>query len=61
MSLSLAGFFFAFPTVIALCLFIIGSILMQIQIRLEEEYLLRQHGEIYKAYKKKVGRMISLH
>ncbi|MGE8553361.1 MAG: methyltransferase family protein [Chryseobacterium jejuense] len=61
MTLSLVGFFFAFPTVIAFFLLIIGSILMQIQIRLEEEHLLRQHGLIYLAYKKRVGRMLSLY
>lgn len=61
MTLSLIGFFFAFPTVIAFFLFIIGNILMQIQIRLEEEHLQRQHGSVYLAYKKKVGRMLRLY
>ncbi|WET50026.1 isoprenylcysteine carboxylmethyltransferase family protein [Chryseobacterium indologenes] len=60
MTLSLVGFFLAFPTVIALFLAIIGSILMQIQIRLEEEHLLKQHGSVYLTYKKRVGRMLSL-
>lgn len=61
MTVSLIGFFFAFPTVIAFFLLIIGSILMQIQIRLEEEHLLRQHGSVYLTYKKRVGRMLSLY
>ncbi|MBP2617532.1 methyltransferase family protein [Chryseobacterium jejuense] len=61
MTLSLTGFFFAFPTMIAFFLLIIGSILMQIQIRLEEEHLLRQHGSVYLTYKKRVGRMLSLY
>lgn len=61
MTLSLVGFFFAFPTVIAFFLLIIGNILMQIQIRLEEEHLLRQHGSVYLAYKKRTGRMLSLY
>lgn len=61
MTASLIGFFLAFPTVIAFFFSLIGSILMQIQIRLEEEHLLKQHGQIYLAYKKKVGRMLSLY
>lgn len=61
MTISLVGFFFAFPTIIAFFLLIIGSILMQIQIRLEEEHLQRQHGAIYLAYKKRVGRMLRLY
>ncbi|AZA93740.1 Putative protein-S-isoprenylcysteine methyltransferase [Chryseobacterium nakagawai] len=60
MTVSLIGFFFASPTVIAFSLAIIGSILMQIQIRLEEEHLLSQHGSTYLTYKKRVGRMLSL-
>ncbi|WP_284464436.1 isoprenylcysteine carboxylmethyltransferase family protein [Chryseobacterium sp.] len=61
MTVSLVGFFLAFPTVIALTFLLIGSILMQIQIRLEEEFLLKQHGPIYLVYKKRVGRMLGLY
>ncbi|MFP8892734.1 methyltransferase family protein [Chryseobacterium sp. EZn1] len=61
MTISLIGFFLAFPTVIAFAFLLTGSMLMQIQIRLEEEYLLKEHGEIYIAYKKKVRRMLSLY
>lgn len=61
MTVSLVGFFLAFPTVIALTFLLIGGILMQIQIRLEEEFLLKQHGPIYLAYKKRVGRMLGLY
>ena len=61
MTVSLVGFFLAFPTVIALIFLLIGSILMQIQIRLEEEFLLKQHGSTYFAYKKRVGRMLGLY
>ncbi len=58
MTISLAGFFLVFPTVIAFAFFLIGIVLMQIQIRLEEEYLLKEHGQIYLAYKKRVKRML---
>ncbi|WP_126650632.1 methyltransferase family protein [Chryseobacterium aureum] len=61
MTISLAGFFLIFPTVIALSFLMIGSILMQIQIRLEEEYLIKEHGQMYLAYKKRVKRMLSLY
>lgn len=58
MTMSLTGFFFTFPTMIAFLFLITGSILMQIQIRLEEAYLLVQHGSAYSVYKKSVGRML---
>ncbi|OCA72314.1 beta-carotene 15,15'-monooxygenase [Chryseobacterium artocarpi] len=61
MTISLIGFFFTSPTVIAFFFLLIGSILMQIQIRLEEEHLLKQHGSVYLTYKKRVGRMLSLY
>lgn len=61
MTISLIGFFLALPTVIAFAFVLTGSILMQIQIRLEEEYLLKEHGQIYVAYKKKVKRMLGLY
>ncbi|TZF98477.1 isoprenylcysteine carboxylmethyltransferase family protein (plasmid) [Chryseobacterium panacisoli] len=60
MTISLVGFFLVVPTAIAFVFLLIGSILMQIQIRLEEEYLLKQHGQIYLAYKKRVARMFNL-
>lgn len=61
MTISLLGFFLVFPTVIAFSFLLMGSILMQIQIRLEEEFLIKEHGEIYLTYKKKVNRMLSLY
>ncbi|MFS4428279.1 methyltransferase family protein [Chryseobacterium sp. S90] len=61
MTISLIGFWLVFPTVIALAFFLIGSILIQIQIRLEEEYLLKEHGQIYLTYKMRVKRMLSLY
>lgn len=60
MMVSLIGFFLAFPTVIAFIFSLMGCILMQIQIRLEEEYLQKQYGQAYLTYKKRVGRMLSL-
>ncbi|WP_426482864.1 methyltransferase family protein [Chryseobacterium sp. R2ACT005] len=61
MTVSLVGFFLVIPTVIALTFLLIGSILMQIQIRLEEEYLMKVHGQNYLIYKNRVKRMLSLY
>lgn len=61
MTISLVGFFLVFPTVIAFSFLLMGNVLMQIQIRLEEEYLIKEHGEIYLTYKKRVNRMLSLY
>ncbi|RXM38944.1 isoprenylcysteine carboxylmethyltransferase family protein [Chryseobacterium sp. CH21] len=61
MIISLIGFFLVFPTIIALFFLLMGSILIQIQIRLEEEYLIKEHGEIYQTYKKRVKRMLNLY
>ena len=58
MTVSLFGFFLVFPTVITFSFLLTGNILMQIQIRLEEEFLLKEHGEIYVIYKKRVKRML---
>lgn len=37
---------------------VLGIVLIQIQIRLEEEFLIKQHGEKYTDYLKKVKRFI---
>jgi len=58
MLMSLTGLFLTLPTFISLSFFIISNILIQIQIRLEEEFLLKQHGTYYSEYKKKVRRLI---
>lgn len=58
MLISLIGLFLTLPTFISLSFFIVASILIQIQIRLEEEFLLKQHGISYSEYKKNVRRLI---
>ncbi len=55
---SLIGFFFTLPTLISLSFLLISYILIQTQIRLEEEFLLHQHDEIYLQYKAKVRRFL---
>jgi protein-S-isoprenylcysteine O-methyltransferase Ste14 len=61
MTISLVGFFLVVPTLIALIFLLMGSVLMQIQIRLEEEYLMKEHVQIYLDYKNRVKRMLSLY
>lgn len=61
MTVSLLGFFLISPTLIVFLFLLVGSILMQIQIRLEEEDLNLKHGHTYLVYKKKVGRMLRLY
>ena len=58
MILSLIGLFFVTPNALTLIFLILGYILIQIQIRLEEEFLIEQHGQAYKEYKQKVRRFI---
>jgi len=58
MLISLIGLFLTLPTFISLSFFIVADILIQIQIRLEEEFLLKQHGISYSEYKKNVRRLI---
>lgn len=54
----LLGFFLVFPAAATLLILVAGYILIQIQIRLEEQYLTKCHGEKYLSYKKKVRRLI---
>ncbi|WP_294298735.1 isoprenylcysteine carboxylmethyltransferase family protein [uncultured Chryseobacterium sp.] len=58
MMMSLTGLLFSLPNFISLVFLLVGTLLMQIQIRLEEEFLLKQHGSVYSDYKKRVRRFI---
>ena len=58
MIVSLGGLFLSTPNALTLVFLIVGYILIQIQIRLEEEFLTRQHGEEYILYQQKTNRLI---
>lgn len=58
MTLSLAGLFLVTPNALTLLFLILGHVLIQVQIRLEEAFLAERHGEAYVAYCKRVRRMI---
>src|SRR5688572_20104254 len=58
MIMALAGLFLTTPNALTGVFLILGYVLIQIQIRLEEEFLGKEHGQKYLAYKKKVRRLI---
>ena len=58
MRVSGLGFFLAIPNALTFATLVMGEVLMQVQVRLEEEFLLDLHGEKYKEFKKKVRRWI---
>lgn len=58
MIISLTGLLFSLPNLISLMFLLVGTLLMQIQIRLEEEFLIKQHGDVYSDYKNRVRRFI---
>ena len=58
MILSTAGIFLILPNAITLFITATSYIVIQIQIRLEEEHLQNMHGNDYDNYKKKVRRLI---
>ena len=58
MILTLIGLFLITPNALTVLFLILGYVLIQIQIRLEEEFLSKEHGEKYLEYKKKVRRLI---
>ncbi|HEY1021628.1 MAG TPA: isoprenylcysteine carboxylmethyltransferase family protein [Flavisolibacter sp.] len=58
MLLSLLGIFLVLPNALTLVVLVASYILIQVQIRLEEAYLLRQHGQAYAEYRSQVRRLV---
>jgi protein-S-isoprenylcysteine O-methyltransferase Ste14 len=58
MILSLVGLFLVTPNALTTLFLVLGYVLIQIQIRLEEEFLTKEHGQAYINYKQKVRRLI---
>jgi protein-S-isoprenylcysteine O-methyltransferase Ste14 len=58
MMLTLTGLFLVIPNALTLLTFATGVVLIQIQVRLEEEFLARTHGEEYAQYRRHVRRWI---
>ncbi len=58
MILSLVGLFLTTPNMFTILFLILGYVLIQIQIRLEEDFLSKEHRQEYSNYKQKVRRLI---
>jgi protein-S-isoprenylcysteine O-methyltransferase Ste14 len=58
MRMALFGFFLTMPNAFTLLAVVLADVLMQIQVRLEEEFLQNSHGESYENYCKRVRRWI---
>ena len=55
---TLLGLFLVIPNVGTLITLLVGTILIEIQVRLEEEYLTSTHGDAYNEYRRNVRRWI---
>lgn len=58
MMVSMLGLFLLIPNALGFCLTLLTYFVIQIQIRLEEAFLEKQHGVVYKAYKQRVRRLL---
>lgn len=58
MIITLGGMFFTIPNAFTLLIFVLGFVLMQIQVRLEEEFLTKTHGSQYEEFCRKVRRWL---
>ncbi len=58
MRLNLFGLLLALPNALTLSACLLGEILMQVQVRLEEQHLARELGEPYRLYVSKVRRWV---
>lgn len=56
----LAGTFLAHPNVLSLLAAVLGNVLMEVQVRIEERHLEEVHGDAYRTYRGAVGRWWSL-
>jgi protein-S-isoprenylcysteine O-methyltransferase Ste14 len=58
MRTALIGFFLALPNALNLTAVVLADVLIQVQVRLEEEFLIKVHGEKYVEFRKRVRRWI---
>lgn len=58
MIVMLMGLILTLPTAITLLVTVLGIVLLHIQVRLEEPFLLEQYGDDYREYQKQVRRWI---
>jgi protein-S-isoprenylcysteine O-methyltransferase Ste14 len=58
MIVTLVGLFLIIPNAITLLILVLGFVLIQVQVRLEEAFLSRVHGSDYEEYRRKVHRWL---
>ena len=58
MRVSLLGFFFLLPNAVTLLTLVLGEVLVQLQVRLEEDFLTKAQGDAYRAYCRRVRRWL---
>lgn len=58
MRVNLLGLFLVLPNAVTLGTLIAGELLMQVQVRLEEQHLQAQHGDAYADYRRQVRRWL---
>ena len=58
MMLTLIGLFLTLPNALTLLAFVLGVVLIGVQVRLEEEYLAQVHPEVYPDYRQRVRRWL---
>ena len=58
MTLTLCGLFLTLPNGLTLLAFVLGVVLIGVQVRLEEEYLAQVHREAYSDYRRRVRRWL---
>lgn len=56
--LSYIGTFLIIPNLLSFCIMVLTIVILQVQVRLEEEYLIKIHGDEYSVYKNKVRRWL---
>jgi protein-S-isoprenylcysteine O-methyltransferase Ste14 len=55
---TLFGLFLTLPNALTLLAFFLGVVLIGVQVRLEEEYLVQMHAQAYQEYRKRVRRWL---
>lgn len=56
--LAMLGLFLVLPNALTLCLLVASYLVIQVQVRLEEDFLERSHGAAYQNYRRQVRRWI---
>jgi protein-S-isoprenylcysteine O-methyltransferase Ste14 len=58
MRVGLLGFFFLLPNAVTLLTLVLGEVLIQLQVRLEEAFLTKAQGDAYRDYARRVRRWL---